>query len=215
MSMKLPNGAILSLASTFGTAAAVTAITAASPAVATAGSGHGITAGDVAVLACGWDALNGQVIKASAADSTTVTLQGVDTTDATRFPAGGGVGTLTEITGWAPIPTVIDFATNGGDQQYVDVQPLASDVIQQLPTVRTALSLSLRVADEPGAAWYVAMRKASDTRAVTPIRLALRDGSVIYYNGYISMAPSPQVSVNNVMTIQVNIAILPAGVSRF
>lgn len=213
--MKLPNGATLSLATTLGTATNVTAISAASPAVASASAGHAFAVGDVGILACAWGNLNGQVVKIGAVSTNDLTLTGVDTTDTNRFPSGGGVGTLQEVTAWTPLPGVMDFTTNGGDQQYTEVQFLESDVIEQQPTVRSALSLSLQLADEPTAAWYVALRKASDSRTPTPLSLTLRDGSAIYYNGIISMAPSPKVSVNTVMSIAVNIAIKAAGVSRF
>ena len=62
MAAKLPNGAIMSIASGYALAIAVTTISNAAVAVASA-QGHGLQEGQIVKLVSGWSAINGRAAK--------------------------------------------------------------------------------------------------------------------------------------------------------
>ena len=96
MAVKITNGSIVHIASGKAAAKNVTAATNAAEAVLTVAA-HGLTAGDYVVVTSGWGSLNGRVFRVKAADTGTVTLEGADTTNTDKYPAGGGVGKIEKI----------------------------------------------------------------------------------------------------------------------
>lgn len=213
--MKLPNGSTFSLVTTLAASTAVSAITNATPAVATAAAGHGFVAGDFGLLMCGWSNLDSQVIKAGTVSSNDIPLVGVDTTSTVRFPAGGGVGTLQELSAYTQITGIGDFNTSGGEQQYLEKQFLEADTIESMPTVRSSYKLALVLADDTTKPWYAPLKKNSDEKTLSVFRLQFRDGSMVFYVGYPSLAPAPDIKVNDMVAIKLDIAVKAAGVSRF
>ena len=211
----LPNGATLSVASTFGAAKAITGISNAAAAVMTLEASHGVAVGDVGIVNVNWGRLLGKVVKATAVAVNDVTLTGVDTSNANLFVPGGGVGTFTELSGFTSLPNVRDFSVSGGEQQYDTNQWLDSDVEEQEATIRSAKSLKFMIKDAPSAAWYNTMRTLSDNATETAFKLTLKNGAVIFYSGVVSMSDSPMVEINKTMMIQVDMAIKAAGISRY
>jgi len=96
--VKLPNGTTFAIASGYGSPITVTALSNASEAIATAT--NTLTAGDFVEVTSGWSRLNGKVVRVKAADSTSVTLEDIDTSSTTAYPAGSGVGSIRKINGW-------------------------------------------------------------------------------------------------------------------
>ena len=88
MSIQLPNGATVAIASGYAAALAISAISNAFPAVATTAA-NTFAIGDFVELTSGWGNLTNKVVRLSAATATTATLEGIDTTSLVRFPAGG------------------------------------------------------------------------------------------------------------------------------
>lgn len=211
----IPNGATLAVGSAFGAALAVSGITNANPAVATLPAGHGITAGKVGILKVNWGRLLGKVVKAGTISGNDVTLVGVDTDNENFYIPGGGVGTFTEISAFTVLPKITNFKVDGGEQQYETNQWLDSEIEEQERTIRSAKRLSLQIKDDPTAAWYPILRGLSDNETETAFKLQLKNGAAIYYSGVVSVAESPSVEQNKTMLLQVDMAILSAGVSRY
>lgn len=117
MAFKLPNGAILEIATTLAAAKAVSAISNASPAVATAGA-HGLKDGDVVVVRSGWTRLNDKAVRVTGSDTGTFKLEGIDTTKTTVYTAGAGTGSVRAVTAWAQISQITEVASTGGEQQF-------------------------------------------------------------------------------------------------
>jgi hypothetical protein len=171
MAAKLPNGAIMSIASGYALAIAVTAISNAAVAVASA-EGHGLQEGQIVKLVSGWSAINGRAAKVGEVTADTFQLLGFDTTDEQRFPAGGGAG-----------------------------------AVRQLPTVRSAQSIAIPIADDVDLPHWAVIEAADRRRELEVCRLVLRDRSEIYYNGYISVSDTPTLQVNEVMARTMTIAL--------
>ena len=110
MAAKLPDGAIVSIATTYGTAKVVSAITNASPGVVTAAT-HGFANGDLVTMTSGWSNLNNRVVRVAGSAASAFNLDGQDTTSTSLYPAGSGVGTVTPITAFQQITQIMGFAT--------------------------------------------------------------------------------------------------------
>lgn len=117
MAVSLPDGVILSLATSYGTAKSITAISNANPGVITSAS-HGLSNGAFVEVKSGWQGINERIWRVSGVANGTLALEGADTTSTVQFPAGTGVGTLREITGFTQITQILETSTSGGEMQF-------------------------------------------------------------------------------------------------
>src|SRR5438067_2230595 len=113
----LPNNIAYAVAAAYAASIAVTAATNATEAVLTTAA-NTYAAGDFLEFTSGWSKANGRVFRAKAPGSTSVTLEGFDTSDTVQFPAGAGVGSLRKITTWQSIVQVLGCDVSGGDAKY-------------------------------------------------------------------------------------------------
>lgn len=204
---RLPDGAIVSLATTYDSAKTVSALTNATPGVATS-TAHGYADGDIIVMSSGWSNLNNRVVRVDGQTANTFEVEGIDTSSVTLFPAGSGTGSATEITAFTQITQIMGFATSGGDQQFVNYSFLEQSYETQIPTITSAQSITIDIADDPSLAGYIALKTASDARAVRALKIAMPDGSTIYYNGYVSLNETPTVSKGAVMQVKATFSLL-------
>ena len=99
MAISISTGATVAIASTYGAAVNMTAITNANPAVATLAAAHGVVVGEfVEVTTSGWGRIQGRLFRVSAVSTNDVTLEGLNTTSTAAYPALGGTGTVRRIT---------------------------------------------------------------------------------------------------------------------
>lgn len=201
MAAKLPDGAIVSLATTYGTAKTVSAVTNANPGVATSAT-HGIANGALLSVTSGWSNLNNRVVRLSGAATNSFNFEGIDTTSTSLYPSGSGTGSVQEITAFTQIAQILSFDTSGGDQQFTTFSFLEQNFETQIPTVFSAQSITIGIADDPSLAGYIALKAASDARAIRALRLTLPDGSLILYQGYVSFNETPTLTKGNVMQVK-------------
>lgn len=206
MAVKLPNGAILAIATGLASADVISAITNASPGVATFATPP--TAGDELVITSGWAKLNSRIAVAGTVSGSTAPLTGIDTTDTTRYPAAGGAGSSQKVTGWQQITQVLSLQTSGGDQGFAEYDFLESDDQFQLPTTRSPQSLALSIGDDTSLPHFAILAAADSDRLPRALRLTLPSGSKIYYNCYITMNQTPSLSKGNVMALAVTASLL-------
>lgn len=211
MSVSLPNGSAISIATTYGTAVSFTILTNANPAVATA-TGHGFADGDVLEVTSGWGGLTGQVVRVSGVTANTFNLEGVDTTDTIKFPAGAGIGSVREITGWAQILQIANTATSGGDMQFATISHLESDNEYQIPTQATPVKVDLTINDDPTLAGYIAVKAAAKTKKPYALRNLLPTGSVLYYNSYAALNEIPSMDKGAPMAVKASFSLISAPV---
>lgn len=201
MSARLPDGAAVAIATTYAAAKTITAISNASPAVASSVA-HGYTNGDFLVVASGWPRVNERIIRVSNSVADAFSLEGIDATDPTRYPAGAGAGSARKVTAWTPITQILEFTTSGGDQQFTNFSYLEEDFERQLPTITSAQSITIGIADDPTQPGYIALKAASDVRAMRALRLTLPDGSILLYNGIVSLNETPTLTKGQVMQVR-------------
>ena len=205
MSVKLPNGATFEHAATYAAALPFSAVSNASEAICTV-TGATLVVGDILLVASGWTALNNRVVRVKAATATAITLEAIDTTDTTVYPAGSGAGTLKKVLTWVQIPQVTDFASAGGEQNYTDVAFLEAQQGFQIPTDKSAASMTITVADDPALPYVAIVNAADAARSIQATRMNLPGVDKIYYGVFTSFSKQPTISRNNVMTKTVSLA---------
>lgn len=206
MAVKLPNGATVHIATALAAEKKVTVATNATACVLTA-TGHGLANGDLVLFKSGWGKLNERVFQVDDVKTDTFKLVGIDTSNVDEFPVGSGIGAVQKITDWVQVSQIVEFSTSGGEQQYVDFGFLEDDFDQQIPSTKSAMSMSIKIADDTSLPGYKAAAKCSDKGGKWPLKVVLKGGGLICYNGYPSMNKTPELVRNQVMAVTLSYAI--------
>lgn len=209
MAIRVPNGLVLSIASTFGTSFNITGVSNANPAVATLAAGAGVAVNDIIeVSSSGWDGLEGRVARVSALATNDATLEGINTLSTQQYPAGGGAGNGREITAWTPLSQIQSIARSGGEQQYADAT-LLSDLVfgRQIPTIRSPISMDITVMEDPALSWLSVVRSAAESKTRTPFRIAYPGAGFLYGSAIWSLLEVPTMEANNPMTVTINLSL--------
>ena len=186
MSITLAIGTTVSIASTYGAAKTMSAVSNANPAEATLEASHGVVVGDIIHITSGWDLLNNRVVRVSAVDVNDVTLEGVNTTDTDLYPAGSGGGSVREITGWTEITQITrNLSVSGGETTYADTSTLKNRQDQRLPVSRTPVDVKLPVFDDPALSWYAIVEAADAIE--TGGRFVYPNGSRTLFSGFFTV----------------------------
>ncbi|ULJ67906.1 phage tail protein [Wielerella bovis] len=205
MSVNLPNGSKVFIGE-FDVEKVVTAASNASECVLSVAS-HGVKVGEWVLFKSGWGLLNDLVLQVGAVDTNTITLKGVDTSNLTLFPKGGGVGSILRVKTWTQLTQILEWQTSGGEQQYYDFGFLEEEKDRKIPTTRAATSIAISVADDPNLPGYKAAVKVSDSGNEAPLRLDLKNGGVISYYGYLSVNKTPSLTRNEIMKTSMDFAL--------
>lgn len=206
MAVKLPNGATVHIATALAADKKVTVATNAAECVLTV-AGHGFAAGDLVLFKSGWVKLNERVFQIGDVKTDTFKLIGIDTSNADEFPADSGIGAVQKITDWTQVSQIVEFSTSGGEQQYVDFGFLEDNFDQQIPSTKSAMSMSIKIADDTSLPGYKAAAKCSDKGGKWPLKVVLKGSGLICYNGYPSMNKTPELVRNQVMAVTLSYAI--------
>jgi hypothetical protein len=206
MAITLATGTQLAIASTYGVAVNMTAITNATEAVATLGAGHGVVVGDFLEVTSGWDLLNARIVRAKTVSTNDITFESINTTSVTNYPAGSGTGTIRRITAWTSITQVQSFETSGGDLGFADTTTVVDRTQKQMPTTRSPQGVSLTVFDDPTLGYVSTVQTASDGNIATGFRIIFPNASRMVINGYWSIGASPSVAVNAPLTNTITIS---------
>jgi hypothetical protein len=205
MAVTLANGAVVAIASTYGTSVNMTAVTNASPAVATLASGHGVTVGDYLEVTSGWEALNGRIVRASVVATNDITFESINTSSTTTYPAGTGTGTIRRITAWTNLSQIQGVAPSGGDQQYADTTPISARQQTQIPTTTSPIAIGFTLFDDPSLSFYTQLRTASESGIPYAVRFSFTNGAKLVANAYWSLRETPNIATNQPLTIPVSL----------
>lgn len=198
MTSRFINGAKYAVSTVLGAAAAITAVSNASPAVITSATMP--AAGDIIILTSGWTDLTGTVVRALAAGG----LEGVDTTDVVTYPAGEGVGAYQKASSFVGLSQVRDVAMDGGDQNYFQFQYVEDKGgrQRQSPTFKSAMTMKIELDYDPALPWYQALITADSKKLPVVLRETLPAGDVIYYVGMLAFNKVPTKGINQNMTVK-------------
>ncbi len=194
MAITLATGTVFAIASTYGSSYNITAITNASEAVATVQVGHGITVGDYLEITSGWDRLNGRIVRAKVVNTNDITLEGINTTSTTLYPAGTGTGSVRRITAWTNLSQVTNsISSSGGDQNFASVTTIADSVEKQIPTTRSPVVVTLPTYFDTALSWVATVRSAAETATATGFRASFPNGGKLVGNAYWSFREVPTI----------------------
>lgn len=211
--MQLPNGASIAIGTLSVSPITATGISNANPGVVTAAA-HGLSDGDMVVVNSGWELLSGRLARVDDSATGTLEIEGIDTTDTDKYPAGTGGGTLVEVTAWTEVTDILNPASSGGEQQFWTYQTLRQKRQKQLPTVVTPVVLTMQAEDDVTAPWYALVKAAADGGTTVPMRITLPNGGYIYMNGYWGLVDVPTLTVNEGMLLGITFS-LEADITRY
>lgn len=204
--MPVPNNSTFSVATTYQAAVNVTAASNASECVLTTAT-NSYAVGDIVEFTSGWTRANLRLFRVKAASTSSVTLEGFDTTSTKLYPAGAGNGSLRKIMTWTTIPFVKGFEPSGGDAKYGTEEFLDYPDEVQIPNGFSAASIAMTILDDPSQPFNAVLQAATDLQAVTAIRMSLASGAPLLYNGFLSFNPLPTVGKGQNMTVKCGIAL--------
>ncbi len=208
--MHLPNGSQIFIGVNMGEPISATQITNADNPVFTAANTQSIKKGAyVLIETSSWGKLVSRVLRVKeVSDNVSVTLEGVSTKDTNVFPEGQNTATFREVKSWVEVPCVQDLAQDGGEQQYYTYQCLADDQEQQLPTYKSAVSLTYTFAHEYDNPIYPILRKAEESGDVTALRMYVPKAKEMRcWAGVLSFNDIPQTTMNEMETVSLSVSL--------
>lgn len=206
--MHLPNGSQVFVEKTRGADISVTKITAADAPVLTCAASHGLKIGDyIIVTSSNWAKLINRVARVKQVSTNDVTIEGFSTKD-TNIYSGTGTGKISKINDWIEVPCVQDLSQEGGEQQFYTYQCLADDREQQIPTYKSAVTLTYTFAHEYDNPIYPVLRAADDAGDVKMMRMYIPKAKEMrIWSGSISFNEIPQTAVNEMETVSISVAL--------
>lgn len=200
MGVSLPNGVLFALATAYAAPKLVSGISNANPGVATSPA-HGLANGTIVEVKSGWQGINDRVVRVAAAAAGNFALDGMDTLDLQRYPAGSGGGSVREVTTFTQIQQVLESSTSGGEMQFATFSFMENDFESQIPTQASAMSLTITIADDPTLPGYKALQAAAEKRELRVLRVSFPNGATAYYNGYVGFNETPTMTKGEVMAV--------------
>ena len=194
----LPDGAKLYLYTAALTALAAGEMSNAAHAVVTVANTLTVNA-VVVITSEDYPELEGRVARVKAATADSVTLDGVDTLDLTRFPPGGTIALIPLVADeWQRLPYVPAFGLTGGDiktgtSSYLDVPD-----DQEFSLGRNARRLEYTISWKQDGEARAALQASDGLESVH--RLQFKDGSTSYYVGELAYDDVPSTEKGNEQT---------------
>lgn len=206
--MHLPNGSQVFVEKMRGAAIAASKITAVANPVFTLDASHGLKQGDyVMVVESSWPKLINKVGRVKAVSANDATIEGFSTSNTNVFP-GSGTGKIVKISQWVEIPCVQDLSQEGGEQQFYTYQCLADDREQQIPTYKSAVSLTYNFAHEYDNPIYPVLRSADESGEVKVMRMYVPKAKEMrIWSGTLSFNEIPQTAVNEMETVSLTVSL--------
>lgn len=179
----------VAMQSALGSNLTISAITTASPPVATSAA-HGLSDGDwvVYTITSGMQQLNDRI---SRVDNKTTDAWDVEGYDASSGYDAFVSGRANEITFGTTFTSLMEISPSGGEQQFITYRLLHDDVENQIPSVKAATVYTFRSLWDPADAALIAAETASDQAAKRAIRLTFSNGKIYVFNGYLGFNFAP------------------------
>ena len=212
MAYYFPEGSKFYFSKTFAAAKAISAITNAAPAVATA-TAHGYMDGDEILLISGWEDATDTVYRVDQLTADTFGIGGLNTTNTNFYPTGSGAGEARKVSTWVEMPQVLNISTSGGDARFTTISPLAKRNDINVPTGFNAMSISITLGHDPSNANYQQMLDISRTLERVAFKMVLSGGAVGYGYGYMNVSEMPKLNSNSVNTVDAAITVIGRSLS--
>ena len=123
MSVSLPNGSTVAIASAYGSAKTVTTASNANPTVL-GSTGHGYSDGDYVEFTSGWSKATDRIFRVDNKTTDAFEAEGLNTLDTDKYPAGSGTGTVRKIDTFTQLSQITNSSSEGGEQQFLPGQTI-------------------------------------------------------------------------------------------
>lgn len=208
MSSHFINGAKYAFSTALAQAVAITGISNAFPAIASAATLP--AAGDVVLLQSNWSELNELATYARNPGAGSFTLAGVDTTDTgLYFPTESTPANYRVASAFVSLSQIRGIEQSGGDANAFNFSYIDDRGTRQRskPTDDNPLSLVFTMDEDSTLPWFEALRIVSRKRQLVTMRERLPEGDVLLYTGYMSFNPSPSRTRNENRTVRATMSV--------
>lgn len=198
MTAVIGRGVRVEVAATYAAAKTVSAITLASPGVATSTS-HGLTDATVGYFSgvTGMVQIEGMAARIDAPATNSFNLETLDTT---AFSAFTGTCSFTPVATWSTLGIATSYAIGGGEAEKLDNTTLLDDVKQELNGLLASQSVTINVnAETFNSAAMTLIENAARNATSAVFRITLKDGSVRVFRGEPSL-PGEDVQKGSIGT---------------
>lgn len=195
------SGVAIAIQSALAAADTITAITKASPGVASSTS-HGMANGAYAKLTIsGMHQLDGRVARVANQAANTWETEGIDTTLFDTFSSG----TSEEITFGTSLVTATTVNASGGDFDFIDVTTIHDNVKKQIPGTANPIKFDFENIWDVDDAGLVALKSASDASAQRCFKFTFNNGKIMVFTGYVGCTLLPTGGAQDVAKTSVTI----------
>lgn len=170
---------------TEGAAKTVTAITLASPGVATSAT-HGLANKSVGYFnnVSGMVQLEGQAARLANTAASTFELEDISTADYAAFTAG----TFVPVTVWATLGRITSYSIGGGEGEKLDDGVLLDDIKQEIQGLLAAQSVTFNLNSQSiSDSSMTKLRQVARAAGYLVFRITLKDGNVRIFRGQPSL----------------------------
>lgn len=192
MAYLFPQGTKVFYSNTLAAAKTITAVTNASPAVATSVT-HGYTDLDPVLFASAWADAANTVFEVDQLTVDTFGILGLNATDTNVYPSGSGTGTAQKISTWVEIPQILSLSANGGGVKYGTVSPLGSRQDTKQPIGFEAAGLDIKIGYDPTNAIITGMQTLTRVFGKVAVKLLIPGGGRVYGYGNLACNEFPEI----------------------
>lgn len=111
-----------------------------------------------------------------------------------------------KITAWSDLSQIKSMSASGGSQNFADITSIADTVQRQIPTTRSAISMTIDAYDDPKLAWYADVTAADNARSPYALKMSFPNGSKLCANAYWSLMRVPTMATNEALMTQITLS---------
>lgn len=143
-----------------------------------ASAAHGFSVGDHLLVRSGWSKLDYKVVRVKTVTTDTYTIEGIDTTSTSDYPAGQGAGSVQKVTGYTEVTKVLENTPSGGDAKEVTLNLMDEEDEVVLHDGFSAVKRVVAVdADTIGTPGYELVKTLTHSQAITVMKMVARTGA--------------------------------------
>jgi hypothetical protein len=202
MAVQVWSNVAIAVQSAISAAQTVSSITEANPAVVTYVGADSFSDGDyVLITAQGMSQVDGRIFRVAnlVSGSNTLELEGCDSSAFDTFTSGS----IQLLTFGTSLTVASNVSVSGGDFQMIDVTTIHDTTQKQIPGIASTTSFSLECQWQPDDAGLIALKSASDAKAIRAMRITFANGYKYLVTGYVGCTLSPTGSAQQVVTTPV------------
>lgn len=214
MASSFPNGTVFSISTVAAAADVVTAITNASPGVASS-TAHGNADGAILIVTAASTRLDQRPVRVASTAANTFALEGIDTTSTVLYPSGFGVGSVIAVSTFIALSQTTNTASSGGEQQYFQWVYLEDGKQRQRKTFKNARSLQWTADYDPTLSWHAALLTADEDGSTRVLLATLPNGSKIYWSVEVSFDGEPTFNTNQNQQVVATFSLVNPSSTRY